>query len=161
MDKRPSLFDPFCKLHKIWSIVNTHPGVQIHASIGPYMSINGENSFGSNLKFDKNEVKPFGHLVQNGLSNWHCRFMTGGVRWRKLGIFINSMLAYFPGVTWPLRWAKPWRTGSGTAAGWKVRWAGHTDIQSWSGFINFSLKHKFCATLYRCFDTLPTVLSTT
>lgn len=63
----------------------------------------------------------------------HCRFITGGVRWRKLGIFISSAFAHLSGVGCPEA-GYPCRTGKGTVAGWNVLAAGHTLPQSWSVF---------------------------
>ena len=49
-----------------------------------------------------------------------CWLTTGGLRWRKLGIFINSALACLLGTTWAFCWTTPCLTGRGTTAGWKV-----------------------------------------
>ena len=68
--------------------------------------------------------------------------MVGGVRWRKLGTFISSVLAHLEGVGDSGVNRIPCRMGRGTTAGWKVRVAGQTDVQSWSGFINLSLCKK-------------------
>lgn len=74
---------------------------------------------------------PFGQGVQNFLSASHCLLMTGGVKWRKLGIFMSSALANFPGAA-RFGLTKPCRRGSGTDAGWKLLGPGHTAPQSWS-----------------------------
>lgn len=62
---------------------------------------------------------------------WHCLSMAGGVKWRKLGIFINSAFANLPGGVAPGT-TQPWCNGNGTLAGWKDLATGHTEGQSWS-----------------------------
>ena len=55
-----------------------------------------------------------GHDVQNCDRAEQCSLMTGGVRWRKFGIFISSALACLLGTTWDLVWVTPCLTGRGT-----------------------------------------------
>ena len=50
---------------------------------------------------------PLGQKVQNFEMAEQWADMTGGVRWRKLGIFIISALAYLEGTTWALVWIMP------------------------------------------------------
>jgi len=57
--------------------------------------------------------------------------MAGGVKWRKLGIFMSSAFANLPGAVFP-GLTQPWCSGNGTLAGWKDLATGHTDGQSWS-----------------------------
>lgn len=75
--------------------------------------------------------RPFGHGVQNCFKASHCLLITGGVRWRKLGIFISSAFANFPGAA---LWVgtHPCLSGSGTVAGWKLLGPDQTAPQSWS-----------------------------
>lgn len=56
--------------------------------------------------------------------------MTGGVRWRKLGIFMSSALAFLAGGAWP-GGTYPCLSGNGTDDGWKVFGPGHTLPQFW------------------------------
>ena len=107
----------------------------------------------------------FGKGVQNFLSASHCLLMAGGVKCKKLGIFMSSALANFPGVDlW--EGTKPCRTGNGTVAGWKLRGPGHTAPQSWStdiclyrgggtsgGFGRFDLSNRFVPFVFLKFNT--------
>ena len=90
----------------------------------------------------KQNYLPLGQGVQNFWIASQCLLMAGGVKCKKFGIFINSTLAYFPGVDCPFKCAKPCLTGKGTDAGWKVLGPGQTEGQSWSGFMVFSLKKE-------------------
>ena len=87
-----------------------------------------------------------------------CFLIWLGVKWRKFGIFISSMLAYLPGGIPPcsdfyqisksgsqnaiglpkLTLTRPWRTGNGTAEYLKVLAVGQTSVHSWSTGIDFS-----------------------
>ena len=76
----------------------------------------------------------FKHYYTAGFSlfnAWHCLSIVGGVKWRKLGIFINSALANLPGGVAPGT-TQPWCKGSRTLAGWKHLAIGLTEGQSWS-----------------------------
>lgn len=81
----------------------------------------------------QNEYKNLTNKMFILFSASHWRFITGGVRWRKLGIFISSAFAHLSGVGCPEA-GYPCRTGKGTVAGWNVLAVGHTLPQSWSVF---------------------------
>lgn len=76
--------------------------------------------------------RPFGHGVQNFFRASHCLLMTGGVKCRKLGIFISSAFANFPGGALLFSGTHPCLSGNGTVDGWKDLGPGQTAPQSWS-----------------------------
>ena len=94
---------------------------------------------GKCLSTSSSVARALGQGVQNLERAAQCFVTTGGVKWRKLGIFINSALAHLEGTTCALVCVTPCLTGRGTTAGWNVLPAGHTSPHDWSGFILVSL----------------------
>ena len=79
-----------------------------------------------------------------------CFLICGGVKWKKLGIFISSVFAYLTGGR-PLFsdgfFMKPCRIGSGIAFALKPLAVGQTLVQSWSTDIFWYLAKRSTSVL--------------